>query len=144
MMETEYHVPTPKTPTKQRSLETIRDKRIKVYTLYFDTGWTHSQIALQLNLTIDQVRYALAYRLTPQKAKTRRRILLNTPQRKRLIEFVTKLRKNRRIPLDEVGTLLFSCSKQAIRTALKREGYIRAIARRKPPLSEQNKVDRLA
>jgi hypothetical protein len=71
-------------------------------------------------------------------------VLLNTPQRKHLIQYVTQSKSTRKLDLEDVGRSLFGCGSKAIRTALKREGYIRVIARRKPPLSEQNKKDQLA
>lgn len=142
-MDCEYHVPTPKTPTK-RSIETDRDTRLQAHTLYYCAGWTMDNIALQLGLTLHQVRWALCHRLTPQKAKTGRRTLLDTPQRKRLIEFITQSKQSRRISPEELGQTLFNCGPRAIRTALKKEGYTRAIARRKPPISEQNRIERLA
>lgn len=92
MESTFYSVPTPKTPRK----ECTRDERLKVQTLYFDAGFTQDQIALQLKLTPRQVQYALDHRLTPQKSRCGRKPFLNTPQRKRLIEWVTASRDNRR------------------------------------------------
>jgi hypothetical protein len=84
MDEPQYFVPTPKTPTRQRMA--TRDDRLRCQTLYLYSGFTQDEIALQLNLTRDQVQYALAHRLTPQKSRCGRKIALNTPQRKRLIE----------------------------------------------------------
>ena len=66
-------IPVPETPHK----ETSRDDRLREHTLYYDAGFTDAQIALQLNFTLDQVKYALAERITPQKYWTRRKILLN-------------------------------------------------------------------
>jgi transposase len=92
-MEQMHTIPTPPTLRK----ETSRDERLRAYTLYFDAGFTQAEIALQLNLTSRQVQYALAYRITPQKQMTGRKVLLNTPQRKRLIEWVTASKENRRV-----------------------------------------------
>jgi len=84
MDSTLYLIPTPKTPKKP---DLTRDDRLRIQTLYYEANFTQAQIALQLNLTIGQVQYALAYRLTPQKKKNvGRKLLLSTPQRKRLIE----------------------------------------------------------
>ncbi|KAH8587048.1 hypothetical protein B0O99DRAFT_642837 [Bisporella sp. PMI_857] len=84
-MEPTYHIPTPKTPKKP---DCTRDDRLRIQTLYYEAGFTQDQICLQTGFTLSQVRYALAHRLTPQKSKTGRKLLLNTPQRKRLIEIV--------------------------------------------------------
>lgn len=86
-------IPTPKTPRKQCT----RDDRLRIETLYFTAGFTQDEIALQLNVTRRQVQYALSHRLTPQKQARGRKILLNTPQRKRLIEWATSSSANRRV-----------------------------------------------
>jgi DNA-binding transcriptional regulator LsrR (DeoR family) len=57
----EYELPMPKTPTKNCK----RDDRLRAQTLFFDAGWSKSDIALQLNLTLEQVKYALRHRVTP-------------------------------------------------------------------------------
>ena len=140
-MEPTLLIPTPKTPQKSTS----RDQRLRIHTLYFDAGWTQDAIALQLNLTLGQVKYALAHRLTPQKKYTRRKVLLNTPQRKKLIDWVTASKENRRVEWIEIPALLgWDCGIKAIRTAFRKEGYARRSARQKPPLSEDNRKARLA
>ena len=132
-------IPTPKTPHSS-----TRDERLRIHTLYFEAGWTQDQIALQLNLTRRQVQYALAHRITPQKHYTGRKILLNTPQRKRLIDWVTASKANRRVSWPEIPAILgLDCGEKAIRAAFKNEGFVRRSARQKPPLSEQNQRDRL-
>jgi hypothetical protein len=78
----EYNIPTPKTLTK----DCTRDERLQAQTLYFDAKWTKDEIALQLNLTIDQVKYALRHRVTPQKTRSGRRPLLGPMERKQLID----------------------------------------------------------
>lgn len=76
-MEVVYQVPT----SKQIARQCNRDERLQVHTLYNITGYERDEICLQLNLTPDQVRYALTHRLTPQKkTKCGRKILLNPPQ----------------------------------------------------------------
>ena len=140
-MEITHFVPTPKTPRK----ESTRDERLYIQTLYFDAGWTQEAIALQLNLSLGQIKYALSHRITPQKHCIGRKIRLNTPQRKRLIEWVTASKANRRVPWPEIPSILgLDCGEYAIRTAFKKEGYTRRSARQKPPLSEDNRKARLA
>ncbi|CZS92554.1 uncharacterized protein RAG0_03167 [Rhynchosporium agropyri] len=139
-MKSSLSVPTTKTPTKTTS----RDERVRCHTLYFDAGWTQDQIALQLNLTRRQVQHALATRLTPQHHLRGRRAYLNTPQRKRLIEWVTSSKANRRTPWAKVPPILrWDVSVFAIRTAFKKEGYTRRVARRKPGLDYLNQIARL-
>jgi hypothetical protein len=140
-MEVSYSIPTPKTLRKQST----RDDRLRIQTLYFDAGFTIDEIVLQLSVTLDQVRYALSHQLTPQKHVRGRKILLNTPQRKRLIEWVTSSNTNRRTQWADIPSALgWDCGEKAIRAAFKREGFVRRIARRKPPLTEQHRKDRLA
>jgi len=74
----EYEVPTPKTPYKNCN----RDNRIRIQTLFFQAGWSKLEIALQLNLTLKQVKYALSYRFIPQKQRFGRRPLLGPIERK--------------------------------------------------------------
>src|SRR5690242_14736841 len=140
IMESTVFVPTPKTPRKESS----RDDRLRVHTLYFDAGFTQDQIAFQLNLTPGQVQYALSHRITPQKHSVGRKVKLNTPQRKRLIEWVTASKANRQVPWPEIPSILqLDCGVKAIRTAFRKEGYGRRSAREKPPLSETNQKERL-
>jgi hypothetical protein len=139
-MATTYPIPVP----KQKSPELTRDQRLRIQTLFFDANFTREQIALQTGHTYDQVCYAIRHRLTPQKQKTGRRVLLNTPQRKKLIQWVTASQENRETPWSHILSILsFDCGEYAIRTALKKEGYIRRVSRKKPPLSEENRKKRL-
>jgi hypothetical protein len=80
----EYSIPTPKTPQKSCT----RDDHLRIQTLLFQAGWTKDEIALQLNLSIRQVHYALHHRLTPQKSRTGRRPLLGPTERKQLVDWV--------------------------------------------------------
>jgi hypothetical protein len=90
------------------------------------------------------VQYALSHRLTPQKNRCGRRPFLNTPQRKRLVEWVTASEANRRVKWADIPAILeWNCGEKAIRAAFKKEGFVRRLARRKCPLTEQHKKDRL-
>ena len=95
-MEAIYHILIPKQPSTPRH-ETSRDDRLRIQTLYYDAKWTINDIILQLNLTRRQIEYALEHRPTPQNHLRGRHILLNTPQRKQLIEWVTVNTQNRRV-----------------------------------------------
>jgi hypothetical protein len=136
LMEALYNILIPKTLKKQTS----RDDRLRIETLYFDAGFTLDQIALQLNLTKRQIQYALSHQLTPQNHIHGRKVFLNTPQRKRLIELVTASGTNRRIPWSEIPAILgWNCGEKAIRKAFQKDGFVRRCARRKPPLSDNIK-----
>ncbi|PQE09047.1 Transposable element Tc1 transposase protein [Rutstroemia sp. NJR-2017a BBW] len=124
-MATTISVPTPKTPTRR---ELSRDDRLRIQTLYFDANWDRTKICLQTNFTYDQINYALTHRLTPQKQKTGRHVVLNTPQRKRLIEWVTASPENRETQWCAIpGILGWDCGEKAIRTAFKKEGFRRLL-----------------
>ena len=140
-MDTTFSVPVP----KQKSPELTRDQRLRIQTLFFDANFTREQICLQTGYTYDQIYYAIRHRLTPQKQRTGRRVFLNTPQRKRLIQWVTASEENRDTPWVAIPSILgFECGEKAIRTVFKKEGYVRRVKRRKCPLSEANAKKRLA
>ena len=101
-MEASSSIPTPKTPRKQST----RDDRVRIEALYMHGDLTQEEIALRLKLTLRQVQYALAHRLTPQKHHRGRLILLNTPQRKRLVKWVTSSAANRRIKWKDIPAIL--------------------------------------
>lgn len=139
-MESTFRVPVP----KQRHPELTRDDRLRIQTLFFDANFTRDQICLQTGYTYDQVCHAIQHRLTPQKCKSGRRAILNTPQRKKLIQWVTASRENRETPWIAIpGILGWDCGEAAIRTAFKKEGYRRRVSKRKCPLSEDNRKKRL-
>lgn len=141
-MDSTFYVPTPKQASKHDEL--TRDQRLRVQTLFNDAHFTIPQIALQTGHTERQIRYALAYQLTPQKKRCGRRVMLNTPQRKRLIQWVTASQQNRETPWIKIpGILGLDCGEYAIRTAFKKEGFVRRVSRRKPSLSEENRKKRL-
>lgn len=89
----EYSIPTPKS-----QYYCTRDDRLRVQTLFFHAGFSKDEIALQLNLTLRQVKYALAHRVTPQKQRSGRRPFLGPEERKQLIDWVCASAKNRRTP----------------------------------------------
>lgn len=141
-MQSTQRVPVPKQP-KEPDLS--RDERLRIQVLFFDAHLTRSQICLQTGYTYNQICYAISHRLTPQKQRTGRRIKLNTPQRKKLIQWVTASRENRETPWTQIPSLLgFDCGEYAIRSAFKKEGYGRFVERKKPKLSQENADLRLA
>ena len=101
-MESTYSIPTPKT----KSPELTRNQRFRIQVLFNDANYTVSQIALQTGHSERQIRYALAHRLTPQKRNSGWKVLLNTPQRKRLIQWVTASRDNRETLWIEIPGIL--------------------------------------
>jgi hypothetical protein len=141
-MESIFRVPVLKQPKRP---ELTRDDRLRIQTLFFDANFIRSQIYLQTNYTYDQVCYVIQYRFTPQKYRTGRRVILNIPQRKKLIQWVTTSKENRQTPWADIFQILgWECGEKVIRTTLKKEGYARRVARKKCPLTEENRLARLA
>ena len=98
-MDSSFHVPTLKTPTQVTS----RDDRLRIQTLYYTAGWTVNDILLQNpRITRRQVQYSLENRPTLQKHACGRHVLLDTPHRKYLIEWVTQSSFTREIPWEEL------------------------------------------
>jgi hypothetical protein len=136
----EYRVPTPKTYHPPTS----RDDRLRIRTLYYDAGWSINDLLLQLPFTQHQLYYALKTRPTPQKHTTDRHPTLDTPYRKSLVAWATTSSQNRDVPWAELPKNLgWHCSSFAIRTAFKKEGYVRGVRRKVPLLSEKNHDARL-
>jgi transposase len=58
---------------------------------------------------------------------------------------VTASKENRQTPWTDIPQILgWECGEKAIRTALKKEGYARRVARKKCPLTEESRLARLA
>ena len=132
----------PTTPTHQTELS--RDIRLQAQTLR-DIGWKYSSIAEFLKISLRQVQYACTHRPTPQKLLCGRKTTIDAASRQILVDFVCASRENRQLPYWRIPwELQWNVSEDAIRWALKKEGFSRRIARRKPPISEANRLLRLA
>ncbi len=89
--------PSPTPPsTPPPSNYTIRDQRLQTQTLH-EVGFTCNQIREQLGLTLNQVRYAVSHRLTPQKRKGRPS-KLTQEEVDEIIAWICTLKTNRRTP----------------------------------------------
>lgn len=140
LYEIEYDVPIPKVKGKNCT----RDDRLRIHTLFFIAGWSKPQIALQLNLSLDQVKYALQHRVTPQKQRSGRRPFLSPLERRQLVEWVCASSKNRRTPWHEIPAIFgWDCHVYAIETAFKLEGFARRCALKKPDLTQKHATERL-
>ena len=134
--------PDPESPQRKRS---TRDIRRDVHLLH-DIGWKQKDIATKLSITIDTVRYAIKTRATPQHIKAGRPPKLSNTQVDEIITWISSSTRNRRLPFYRVTAELFpdgEISVDTLRYALKKRGYKRYVALRKPPLSVKNKRDRL-
>ncbi len=138
------HIPCPKTPTQQ----TTRDQKLQLQTLYFIGGWSVPDLLLQFpRLTQRQVDYAIETRPTPQKHLCGRHGKLTPRHRKELVTWVTTNKDTRDTKWRDLPKALGWegwCGEKAIRRALHVEGYVRGVKRKKPPLSETNRLIRLA
>ena len=113
----------PSTPKRQKNPDISRDKRIEIYTLSEKAGWTPRRIAKTLNVSLNQIYYSLNHQFTPQKGRSGRKSIIDTPHRKRLIEFITSSKCTRRMRfIDVVDELGWGVSESAIRRALVKEG----------------------
>lgn len=134
-MTSDFTVPLPKQGKKQLS----RDDRLRIQTLVFDANFTRDQICLPIGYSYKEVCYALKHRLTRQRHTRGRKVKLDTPQRKKLIQWVTASRKNRETPWIQLPSILgFDCGEYAIRTAFEKEGFGPFVERKKPKVSEEN------
>ncbi len=131
----------PSTPKK--SCQLPRDQRIQACTLH-NAGLTYADIAQRLHCTQRQVQYACqAPRFTPKKGRGRR-MILSQSQQEELIEFVTSSKHGRRYSYLQLSCIFnrWGVGEYAIRSALRKAGFKRYMARTKPPLSEKNKRKR--
>ena len=137
--------PIPHPPIRRpKAPDLTRDQRRDCQLLH-SIGWSYSQIREQTRFTIRQIQGAcqVGARSTPKK-KSGRPPLLTQAQVEELVEFVCASSTNRRMSFTKLAEVLdFGVKKQAIRTALLREGFHRRLAMRKPPISEKNRQIRL-
>jgi transposase len=123
---------------KPKAPDLTRDQKRDCQLLH-SIGWSYSQIRQKTGFTIHQVASACQVdRPTPRK-RGGRPPLLTQAQVEELVEFVCASTKNRRISFVQLAEVMdFGVKKQAIRTALLREGFHRRLAIRKPPITEKN------
>ena len=125
-----------------RAPETTRDQRLQAQTLH-ESGIKYQEIAAQTGLTLRQVQYAITHTVTPTKRKGRKSMLTDD-EVQNIINWICASRKNRRTSWISIPTLLhLNVSYKTIRTALRNAGFSRRVARRKPPISEKNRLARL-
>lgn len=137
----------PLAPTKAtRSSHTTRDQRRDIRLLY-EIGWSYKQIHdyLPFHPTYEQIKYVVKSSQATPKKKTGRRPILTQAQVEDLVFFVCSSTQNRRMSFSQLATVMnFGVKKDAIRSALLREGFHRRLAMRKPPISEKNQKLRKA
>jgi transposase len=135
--------PPPTPPRKRLS----RDDRLRILTLR-EVGWKMKDISKQLGCTERAVRYTCKEaRMTPQHKRAGRPPKLNADEIDRLEEFMLSSKKTRRMTYQQLADNLYpegDIGVEAVKYALKSRGYKRYVALRKPPLSEANRLARLA
>ncbi|EEA20407.1 transposable element tc1 transposase, putative [Talaromyces marneffei ATCC 18224] len=130
--------------SKPYSTRLNRDDRIRILTLR-EAGFTYLQIASQLHITHDQVQYTCqSQQATPKKARGRTP-KLSEEDVDRVIDWISSSKRTRRMPYYKViRELDLPIGATALARALKKRGYTRCKALRKPPLSDEHKRVRLA
>ncbi|RYP16595.1 hypothetical protein DL765_005056 [Monosporascus sp. GIB2] len=122
------------------------EQRARVRTLHFDARMSYGEIREATGFTKSQIQTACIATQAAPKPHTGRRRDMSVQQEAELVEFVCVSKANRRISWLELSQRLFVgvFGLYVIRELLRRLGFRRRIARRKPPLSEANKLKRLA
>ncbi|TVY56801.1 hypothetical protein LCER1_G002662 [Lachnellula cervina] len=121
---------------RTRASDLTRDQR-RDCILLSNIGWTYKQISDKFGFTIRQIQTACA-KATPKK-RSGRPPLLTQAQVEELVFFVCATAENRRMSFQKLAEVMdWGVKKDAIRTALLREGFHRRLAMRKPPISPQN------
>jgi hypothetical protein len=104
---------------------------------------TPKDAATEFGIPLSTVYWILKNPPTPKK-KTGRPKIINTPTRKRLVEFATSSRANRRLSyIQQIRIAQIDCSSDTLYRAFKKEGYKRYLAKKKHILTEEQKEKRL-
>lgn len=118
--------------------------RRRVRTLKFEALFTYSRITALIGFSEKQIRNALISAVpTPRSGRPP---VMTASEVEELIEYISASRQNRRRSYTELSDVLFDIrfGEAAIRSTLKRLGYRRYVALLKPPISENNRLLRLA
>ena len=134
----------PEAASEAYSTRLNRDDRIRILALR-EAGFTYMQIASQLHITHNQVQYTCrSQQATPKKARGKTP-KLSEEDVDRIIEWISSSKRTRRMPYYKViRELELPVGTTALTRALKKRGYTRCKALRKPPLSDEHRRVRLA
>lgn len=121
------------------------DERQRVRTLHFDAKLTNSEIQKITGYTENQIRTAISASSAKVAPRSGRPLLLTPEQQEELIEYVTASKAGCRASFLQLSLTLFNAEYGAyvIRYTLRRLGFKRYVARKKPPITEANRVKRL-
>jgi hypothetical protein len=130
--EPELEQEPPNTP-HQNLYDTSRDLRLQIKTaLFFKVPW--KEIREKLGVSYYQIAYANHHRLTPQKKKSSRHALLDTPRQQELQQWLLASPSQRHIPWRAIplcAPQFSNIGEVAITTAIQQLGYKRRKAIRK-------------
>jgi transposase len=134
--------PPPPHSALKTAPDTTRDQRLQIQTLR-TAGFTYSQIREQLgDVTLHQIAYAILHPLTPKKRKGKPSIL-TSEEVEEIITWVCLNKRNRRTPWYQIPTAIgLNVSYYCVRNALRKAGFARRVPRRKPPITERNRIAR--
>ncbi|KAK8038141.1 transposable element tc1 transposase [Apiospora phragmitis] len=121
------------------------DDRQRIRTLYSEGNKTKAEIHDITGFSIDQIKIAIkAPSSNVAKRSGRPRVL--SREQEELVSFVTSSKEGRRASFFQLSVILFQSlfGVYVIRSTLRRLGFKRYTARRKPPISETNRQKRLA
>ncbi|KAF6815631.1 hypothetical protein CMUS01_12404 [Colletotrichum musicola] len=120
--------------------------RQRIRTLYHDAKLSQPEIAELTGYTKNQVRTAIRAHSAAVAPRSGRPRVMTAQQEEELVEYVTSSKEGRRASFLRLSCILFSSffGAYAIRAALRRLGFQRRSARRKPSISETNRQKRLA
>ncbi|KAL1966992.1 hypothetical protein VTN77DRAFT_3736 [Rasamsonia byssochlamydoides] len=127
--------PDPPEPAKSTTQKqwTTRDERIRIH-LMRDLGYTYKQIASYIGLSIRQVQYACSIKDPAPKKPPGRRSQLSEAQLDAVEAFLRASEENRRMSYKKIiEALNLGVKGGCLALALKRRGYSRGTALRKPP-----------
>ena len=123
--------------------QTTEKDRYRIRVLFFEGKHPKAEIHRLTGFSMHQIRKAI----DSEKIKPRsgRPTLLSESEEAELIEYIRSSIKARRMTYLQLSQTLFDkkYGEFAIRSTLRRHGYKRYVALRKPPLSDKNKALRL-
>ncbi|RKF84262.1 hypothetical protein GcM1_129006 [Golovinomyces cichoracearum] len=133
---------------RYKSKETSEADRSKIRALA-NTGMSCRNISNLLHLTERQVQYVLTQSVTPKKNRWGRKYAMSGDKAQELVNWVLSDSSHREAKFSEIPTTtpylnLVNVGEKAIRSALKRNGYERRVAKKKViSTSDNHKTTRL-
>ena len=130
----------PQTPKRRLT----RDQRRDILLLH-SLNWTYEQIATKVKTTHYAVQYTCQKQVATPVKQPGRPSQLSSDQVDEILDFITATKEGRQMAYKTVVTTFeLGVSDRCLGRALKKRGFSRCVALRKPPISEKNRVLRLA